>query len=107
MTKVICSRYFPSRWKIGRRCSSRLFNAKARRVSAKETSRRCSKRWKRNRNAEAICKMRTLGKRDVTPHLNPLPCEGRGGEFADECQRALNLLSLNKGRGEDEGLINI
>src|SRR6266404_7440310 len=105
MTKVICSRYFPSRWKIGRRCSSRLFNAKARRVSAKETSRRCSKRWKRNRNAEAICKMRTLGKRDVTPHLNPLPSKGRGGSLHSHFLKPRFLLSLCKGRGKGEGLI--
>ncbi len=52
---------------------------------------------------------------EFTPHLpptlrygatnNPFPFEGRGKAFADECRRALNLLSLNKGRGE--GLINI
>jgi len=34
--------------------------------------------------------------RELTPHLNPLLSEGRGEEFADECRRALNLLSLKQ-----------
>src|SRR5882724_4837309 len=60
MTKVICSRYFRSRSKIGRPCSSRLFNAKARRVSAKETSRRCLKHWRKSRSVGEISKGRRI-----------------------------------------------
>src|SRR6202040_3126262 len=59
-TKVICYRYFPSRWKIGLRCSSRSSNAKARRVSGKETSRRCLKHWRKSRSVGEISKGRRI-----------------------------------------------
>src|SRR5260370_30205660 len=76
MMKDICYRFFPSRWKIGRRCFSKSSNAKAPRVLAKEISRRSLRRLRKNRSGEAICKMQTF--REFTPHLNPLPFEGRG-----------------------------
>src|SRR5207253_7685868 len=56
MMKVICCKSLPSRWKIGRRSSSRSFNAKARRVSAKAISKRCLKRSSANKPHEGICK---------------------------------------------------
>src|SRR5262249_28973979 len=56
MTKVICSRSFRNRSKIGRRCFSKLFNAKARRVSAKEILRRSSKHLRKSKSAAEICK---------------------------------------------------
>src|SRR5438552_8838716 len=58
MTKGICCKYLPSRWKIGRRSFSRSFNAKARRVSARAISKRYSKRWRKSRKGETIYKER-------------------------------------------------
>ena len=49
--KVICCRFSPNRWKIGRRSFSKSFSAKARRVSAKAISKRCSKPSKESRTA--------------------------------------------------------
>src|SRR6266446_2551010 len=58
MMKAICSRFSPSRWKIGQRYFSKSFNAKARKVSAKAISKRSSKRWRKSRKGEAIFKER-------------------------------------------------
>src|SRR5690242_17851267 len=78
MMKVICCRSSPSRWRIGQRCFSRLFSARARRVLAREILRRCSKRSNASRLQEVIC--RNGESEQSTPHLNPLPSEGRGGQ---------------------------
>src|SRR5439155_494506 len=56
MTKVICSRSFRSRWRTDQRCSSKLFSAKARKVSGKEISRRCLKHWRKSRSVGGISK---------------------------------------------------
>src|SRR5205085_11037932 len=56
MTKDICFRYFPSRSRIVRPSFSRSSNAKERRVSAKETSKHCSRRWNGNKRREATCR---------------------------------------------------
>src|SRR5439155_5473162 len=77
MTKVICCKSLPSRWRIGRRSFSRSFNARAPRVSAKVISKRCSKPSSANKPREGICRNGESEK--STPHLNPLPSEGRGG----------------------------
>src|SRR5207248_11253363 len=52
--KVICSRFSRSRYKIARRSSLKLFNAKAQRVLAKAISKRCSKPSNASRPHEAI-----------------------------------------------------
>src|SRR5262249_44001515 len=55
MMKVICCRFSPSRWKIARRCSSRLFSAKERKVSARAISRRSLRPLSANKLHEEIC----------------------------------------------------
>src|SRR5712691_4631977 len=52
--KGICCKYLPSQSRIGRRSFSKSFSAKARKASAKEISKRCSRPSRRSRNGEAI-----------------------------------------------------
>src|SRR5205809_3069621 len=101
MTKVICCKSCPSRWRIGRRSFSRSFNARALRVSAKEISRRCSKPSSANKPREGIYRV----KREFTPHLNPLPSEGRGEQHtcaprSHRRQAEWAAFPLRKRRGE-------
>src|ERR1700746_1669803 len=56
MTKDIFCKSLANRWKTGRLSFSRSSSAKARRVSAKAISRRCSRPSSANRRQEAICK---------------------------------------------------
>jgi hypothetical protein len=56
---------------------------------------------------EAICKMPTFGKWNCTPHLNPLPLEGRGEGRHGLIQELIYPLSSDEGRGEGEGLTRI
>src|SRR5438876_10886949 len=65
MTKVICCKFSPSRWKIGRRSSSRSFSAKVRRASARAISGRWSKQSSANRLREVICDLSCLMNRNV------------------------------------------
>src|SRR5437870_12091375 len=51
----ICCRYLPSRWRTGRRSSSKSSSAKAPRVSAKAISKPCLRHWKKSRRGEVIC----------------------------------------------------
>src|SRR5713101_1195820 len=88
MMKAICSRFSPSRWKIGQRYFSKSFNAKARKVSAKAISKRYSKRWRKSRKGEAIFKQRrdryavlpkTWRNSAETSHL--VPSQRRGADL--------------------------
>src|SRR5438874_12631125 len=55
-TKDICCKYSRSRLRIGRRCFSRSFSAKAPRVSVRVISKRSLRRSKKSRTGEAICR---------------------------------------------------
>src|ERR1700691_1995178 len=55
MRKATCSRFFPSRWKIGQPCFSKSFSARAAADSAKATSKLCLNRSRWSRRSEEIC----------------------------------------------------
>ena len=55
-TKATCCRFSRSRWRTGRRCSSRSSSGAGPRASARATSRRCSRPSKANRRGAGRCK---------------------------------------------------
>src|SRR5204862_8340034 len=58
MTKVICSRYFPSRWRTGPLSFLKSSSARGRRVLARAISKPSLRRWKKSRTRGAISKRR-------------------------------------------------
>ena len=69
-TKATCCRSSRSRWRIGRHCSTKSSSAKAAAVSAKATSRRCSKPSSANRSFAATS--RKPRQAAITPFLAKL-----------------------------------
>src|SRR5437763_10276897 len=105
MTKVLCCKSLPSRWRIGSRSFSRSFNARARRVSAKEISRRFSKPSSANKPREGICRVKESS--PLTLILSPQRGEANRGAC---CVLAVGgpdgrLSFWVRGEGEGEELV--